>query len=129
MSIDALIQGTLHRAAQIRTGSSGKRFATATVRTPIRDSSTVFASVIAFSPTAIDALIALGDGDALCVAGELTPKVYTPKDGGEPRPSIDLVAHQVLTAYAVQRTRKAIAEPKPSGRTVEPAFDDALPDF
>ena len=107
--IDALIQGTLYKAPQARTASNGRRFATATARTAIKDGSAIFVSVIAFSESAVTALLALEDGDAVALAGELTPKIYTPRDGGEPRPSIDLLAHQILTPYHVKRRREAVA--------------------
>ena len=134
MSIDALIQGYIHRAPQARTSAGGKPFATATVRTATRDGGSLFVSVIAFSASACTALLALEDGDSVALAGELTPKVYTPRDGGEPRPSLDLVAHRVLTEYHVTRKRKAMAEAKSSERPqpatqgpIPPEFDDALP--
>ena len=107
--IDALIQGTLYKVPQARTASNGRRFATATVRTALKDGSTIFVSVIAFAESAVTALLALEDGDAAALVGELTPKVYMPRDGGEPRPSLDLVAHKVLTEYHVTRKRKAVA--------------------
>ncbi len=106
--IDALIQGTLYKAPQARTASNGRRFATANVRTPTKDGSTIFVSVIAFAESAVTALLALEDGDSVALAGELTPKVYQPRDGGEPRPSLDLLAHRVLTEYHVARKRKAV---------------------
>ena len=56
------------------------------------------------------ALLALQAGEPVALAGELTPKVWTPP-GGEPRPVLDMVAHAVLTTYAVQRRRKAV-EPR-----------------
>ena len=136
MSIDALIQGTLYKAPQARTASNGRRFATATARTAIKDGSAIFVSVIAFSESAVTALLALEDGDAVALAGELTPKIYTPRDGGEPRPSLDLVAHKVLTEYHVARKRKAVAEakaqehpaPTPAAAETAPAeFDDPIP--
>jgi single-stranded DNA-binding protein len=121
--IDALIQGRIHRAPQSRTSQNGKRFATANVRTATRDGSAIFVSVIAFSQTACDALLALQDGDAVAIAGELTPKVYTPQNG-EPRPSLDLLAHAVLTEYHVARKRKAVQTPAHEGAA--PELDDAL---
>ncbi len=124
MSIDALIQGRIHRTPQSRTGSNGRPFATATVRTAIRDGSAVFVNVITFNQTVVTALLALSEGDAVALAGELTPKVYQP-DGGEPRPSLDLLAHRVLSEYDVQRTRKAAAAAKSEERH---DFDDELPD-
>lgn len=124
MSIDALIQGTLHRAPQARTSQNGKRFATASVRTATRDGAAIFVSVIAFSESAVTALLALEDGDSVALAGELTPKVYTPRDGGEPRPSLDLLAHRVLTEYHVARKRKAVQDAHAGDDRVP--FDDDL---
>lgn len=117
--IDALIAGRLHHAAQSRTSSAGKRFATATVRAALRDGASVFVSIIAFDEAPVAALLALAAGDSVALAGELTPKVYTPKDGGEPRPSLDLLAHQVLTEYHVTRKRKAVQDAA-EGRLREP---------
>lgn len=57
------------------------------------------------------ALLALGDGEAAALAGELTAGVYTGKDG-TPRPKLDLV---VLTEYHVTRRRRAIHEPAGAG--------------
>jgi single-stranded DNA-binding protein len=129
--IDALISGRLHRAPQSRTSKSGKPFATASVRCSLRDGGTVFASVIAFDSKAVTALLALSDGDSVALAGELTPKVYTPANGGEPRPSLDLLAHAVLTEYHVARKRKAMQDAG-DGRHREPEeapFDEGVPDM
>lgn len=105
--IDALIAGRLHGPPKIRTSQSGKRFATCTVRTATRDGAALFVNVIAFHAGAITALLALSDGDSVAISGELTPKVYIPQEG-EPRPSLDLLAHAVLTEYHVERNRRAI---------------------
>ena len=122
--IDALIAGRLHGAPKSRTSQSGKPFATCTVRASTRDGNAVFCSVIAFDAAAVAALLALSDGDSIALAGELTPKVYTPPNG-EPRPSLDLLAHAVLTEYHVARKRKTVQE---AARTAEARpFDDELP--
>ena len=47
----------------------------------------------------------------MALAGTLTPKAWIDKDG-TPRPTLDLVASQVLSAYHVTRKRKAL-EPQP----------------
>jgi single-stranded DNA-binding protein len=125
MSIDALISGRVHRAPQSRTGQGGKRFATATVRASTRDGNSVFVNVIAFDESAVTALLALQDGDSVALAGELAPKVYTPQ-GGEPRPSLDLCVHAVLTEYHVARKRKAVQEAHGPSSDSRP-FDDDLP--
>ena len=107
--IDALIGGTLHAAAVEKTASNGKPYATAKVRASVGTES-VFVNVICFDATACAALLALHAGEPVALAGELTPKVWTPANG-EPRPVLDMVAHAVLTTYAVQRKRKASEAP------------------
>jgi single-stranded DNA-binding protein len=117
MSIDALVTGKLHAKPQARTGKSGKTFCTATVKAPVRPSGQqegdapplCFVSVIAFDEAAVSTLLALEAGDAVSLAGEITPKVYHPKDGGEPRASLDMVAQAVMSPYSVSRKRKAAA--------------------
>lgn len=104
--MDALIGGTLHGAPKSRTSQNGNAYTTAIVRAPCRDGTVIFVNVITFSRTVSTALQALAEGDSVAIAGELTPKVYVPQ-GGEPRPSVDLLAHQVLTAYHVGRKRSA----------------------
>ena len=129
MSIDCLIQGRLHRAAQQRTSKNGSPFVTCTVRTQTKDGTAIFVSVVTFSATACQALLALEDGDAVALVGELTPKIYTPRDGGEPRPSLDMVAHKALTEYHVARKRKAVAERSPTHETAAaPAQPEELND-
>jgi single-stranded DNA-binding protein len=117
MSIDALIAGRLHGTPQARTSKNGNHFATANVRTSTREGNAIFVNVIAFDDSAISALLALENGESVALSGELTPKVYTPQSG-EPRPSLDLLAHAVLTEYHVTRKRKAVQRA---------ATDDELP--
>ena len=66
-------------------------------------------NVIAFDAAPCTALLALADGDSVALSGSLTPKVWTDK-GGNARPALDLVAHQVLTAYHVTRKRDAMRQ-------------------
>ena len=107
--IDALIAGRLYGRPAERTTSSGKSFATAKVRVSTRDGDALFVHVIAFAESAVSALLALSDGDSIALAGELTPKVWTDKNG-EARPALDLLAHSVLTEYHVTRKRQAMSE-------------------
>lgn len=104
--IDALIQGTMHKPPQARTAKTDAQFATATLRTTASGRS-FFVRVIAFKQPAVQALLALEEGDAAAVSGELTPGVWTDHHG-EPRPSLDLVAHRVLAIYHVRHKRKAL---------------------
>ena len=122
--IDGLIAGKLYGAPQQRTGKSGKPFAVAKVRCTAGDGDGIFVSVIAFDVGACTALLALGDGDAVSLAGPLTPKVWTDKTGTA-HPALDIVAHQVLTAYHVQHKRKAVAN-EPPHRPDDDFRDDDL---
>lgn len=105
--IDALIAGRIHGKPGQRTSSNGNPFATAKLRVSVRTGETYFVNVIAFAEQAISALLALSDGDSVALAGELTPKVYTPANG-DPRASLDLLTHAVLTEYHVIRRRQAM---------------------
>ena len=105
--IDGLIAGKIYGTATQRTGKSGKPFVVGKVRTAAGDGESLFVNVICFDAGACTALLALGDGDAVAMAGTLTPKVWTDKTGVA-RPVLDIVAHQVLTEYHVQRKRKAV---------------------
>jgi single-stranded DNA-binding protein len=117
--IDGLIGGRIHGTPVSRVGKSGRPFVTAHVRVSLRDGESIFANVICFAQDARTALAALKEGDSVCLSGELTPRIYQPKDGGSPRPALDMLAHAVLTEYHVARRRKAMQTSLP--------FNDALP--
>lgn len=123
--IDALIAGKLYGQPVEKTGKQGKPFAIAKVRAAAGDGEGLFVNVISFEADAVAALLALGDGDSVALAGSLTPKVWTDKQGNT-RPSVDLVAHKVLTAYHVTRKRKAVQKPVSQRK---PEFDDDLTDI
>ena len=106
--IDALIAGKIYGTPQQRTGKSGSVFVTAKARCASGEGDGVFINVIAFDVGTCHSLMALNDGDPVSMAGTLTPKVWTDKEGIA-HPALDIVAHQILTAYHVQRKRKAIA--------------------
>jgi single-stranded DNA-binding protein len=110
--IDALIAGRLFGTPAERQSKAGKAYATAKVRVAVREGESVFVNVIAFAPPAVTALLALAEGAGVALAGELTPGVWTDKDG-KARPSLDLVAHQVLTEYHIARRRKVIRGDSP----------------
>jgi single-stranded DNA-binding protein len=107
--IDALVAGKLYGTAAVREAKNGSRFATAKVRVTTVTGEGLFVNVIAFAAPAVESLLALADGDSVALSGELTPKVWMDKNG-DARPSLDLVAHAVLTAYHVTRKRQAVRE-------------------
>jgi len=105
--IDGLIAGKLYGAPEQRKGKGGNAFTVAKVRAAAGDGESLFVNVIAFDAAPCTALLALADGDSVALSGTLTPKVWTDKQGNT-RPSLDMVAHQVLTAYHVKRKRAAM---------------------
>lgn len=121
--IDALIAGKLYGQPAQRTGKSGKPFAVAKVRCSAGDGESLFVNVIAFDDDTCTALLALCDGDSVALAGALTPKVWTDKQGNT-RPTLDIVAAQVLTPYHVTRKRKAVANEGHEGNDDFPMSDD-----
>jgi len=106
--IDALIQGNIYGQPAQRTSKTGSTFATAKMRVSAGDGEGIFVNVICFDADTCTALLALGDGDAVAMAGPLTPKVWTDKQGIT-KPALDIVCHHLLTAYHIQRKRRAAA--------------------
>lgn len=104
--IDCIVAGKLFGTPEAKTGKSGRPFTVAKVRAAVADAEAVFVNVVAFSDTAQAALLALGDGDAVSLAGAVTPKAWTDRNG-QARPALDMVAAQVMTAYTVSHKRKA----------------------
>jgi hypothetical protein len=67
--IDALVSGRIYGSPAERIARNGSRFVTAKIRVPTRDGAAQFINVIAFANTAITALLALEDGDAVALGG------------------------------------------------------------
>ena len=105
--IEGLISGKLVGIAETRSGKNGTAFVLAKVKAVAGDGESLIVNVIAFATEASSTLLALDDGDALCLSGSLTPKVWTDKQGNT-RPALDMIATQVLTAYHVNRKRQEL---------------------
>jgi hypothetical protein len=123
--IDALIQGKIYGQPQQRTAKTGKPFAVAKMRVAQGDGESLFVSVIAFDAAPCAALLALSEGDSVAMAGALTAKVWVDKQG-QPKPALDLIAHQVLTPYHVTRKRKAVANDGHQGNDDFPRSDGPM---
>jgi single-stranded DNA-binding protein len=100
--IDGLISGRLHGLPEERVGKNGSPFVVAKVVATSSDGENIIVNVIAFEVATCKALLNLEEGDALALTGNLTPRVWTDKQGTV-RPSLDMVAHRALSAYEVQR--------------------------
>jgi len=105
--IEGLIAGHLVGLAETRQGKNDSTFALAKVKATAGDGESLIVNVIAFAAEASAALMALDDGDAVALAGALTPKVWTDKQGNT-RPALDMVATQVLTAYHAARKQQVL---------------------
>lgn len=135
--IDALVSGRLVGRPTQRIAKNGSPYAIAKLRASARDGESLFLNLIAFNATTIAALLALEDRDVAAVAGELTATAYIDKNG-QPRPSIDLLVHSILSEYHVARKRQAVktakaAAPEPEAPSdqqpaqAEVGFDDPIP--
>lgn len=93
--IDGLVAGRLMGDASRRVDKAGRGYVVARVLARNRADEEFIVNVIAFDDAAAAALLALADGDALSLAGGLTPKVWTDKQGVV-RPSLDMIANRVL---------------------------------
>jgi hypothetical protein len=94
--IDGLVAGRLMGDASRRVDKSGRTFVVARVLARNRADEEFIVNVIAFDAAPCADLLALADGDAIALAGALTPKVWTDKQGIA-RPSLDLIAQRVLS--------------------------------
>jgi len=90
----------------MREGKNASRFVVAKVKAMGGDGEAVVVNVIAFAPESCAALMALEDGDSVALAGSLTPKVWSDKQGNT-RPALDMVATNVMTAYQIDQKRDA----------------------
>ncbi len=79
-----------------RQGDVGQR--RARVRALSKTDEEFIVNVIAFDEAPCAALLALRDGESLTLSVGLTPRGWTDKQGMT-RPSLDMVASHVLTAY------------------------------
>lgn len=113
--IESLITGKLHQRAESRISKSGKQFVTAKVRAAAGEADSLFINVVAFSESACAALLALEAGDSLALAGTLKVGVWTDREGNA-RPSLDLVAAQVMTLYGLKKRRTAAGADEPHAR-------------
>lgn len=105
--IDALLTGKLAADPKAGTSRNGNPYATARLWVTTGGEDRLSVTVIAFEADTVAGLLALTTGDAVALAGELTPKVWTDKEG-EARPAADMKAHALLTPYHVTRKRRAM---------------------
>ena len=109
--IDALISGKLYGQPAERIDKTGKPYVVAKVRAIPTDGEPILVNVIAFDATSCTALLHLSEGDSVALAGSITPRVWVDKEG-QHRPSLDMVASQILSTYHVKQRREAVRKPE-----------------
>ena len=102
--IDALIAGKVYGQPQSRNDANGKPYSFGKVRASANSGESLFVSVIAFGEAA-KTFMALGDGDGVALAGNITPKAWADKQTSEPRAGLDMQAQQVLSLYQLKKKR------------------------
>lgn len=120
--IEGLVAGKLYGQPEQRmSAKTGKAYVIAKLRAVAGDGDALFVSCVAFDVAAQAVLLAMEDGDAVTLAGLLTPKAWIGKEG-DPRAALDMVVQRALTAYHLKRKRDAVAaagegeKPKPPQR-------------
>lgn len=106
--IDGLIAGRIYGDPQRREDANGKFYSVGKVKAATSGGENLLVSVIVFGDAA-QQFLALSDGDSVALAGSLTPKVWTDKEGQQ-RPGLDMQAHQVLSMYQLQKKRHQAQE-------------------
>jgi len=106
--VETLMTGKLHGKPEQRTSpSTGRSYVQARMRVAAGADEAHFVRVTASSASACAELVALGDGDAVVVAGSLKPGAWVDRDGAA-KPNLDMVVAQVLTVYHLKRRRDAV---------------------
>jgi single-stranded DNA-binding protein len=125
----ALITGALFRAPELKTAKTGKPYVTATIKVGAVDNSADFWSVLAFSESAQDELMRLGEGDRVSVQGTFKVEPYTARDG-QTRINRTVFADYILALRQPPRERKPkasaaseTAQSSSNGRE----YDDDIP--
>lgn len=100
--LDVLLSGKIFKTPEQRSSAKGK-YTIGKLKYSDGEEQ-MFCSLIAFSESAQNALLALNDGDAVCVAGSAKLKVWT-NNKNETKPQLDVTVSNVLTVYAIKKKR------------------------
>jgi single-stranded DNA-binding protein len=113
MTAHVLVTGSLFRAPEQRTSSSGRKYVKATLRASAADNTTSeFWDLLVFSETAGVELLRLGENERLAVQGSLKTELYQP-EGKPAKIQRTIFVDHVLALRAAPREKK----PKASGQT------------
>ena len=93
--IDGLIAGQMFGDPERRAGKANTSFVVAKVKAQAGDGEICLINVIAFDISVCQQLMDMRDGCAVALAGSLTPKVWTDKQGNS-RAAMDMIANKLL---------------------------------
>jgi single-stranded DNA-binding protein len=118
--LSVLASGTLIRDPEQRTSAAGKTYCTTLLRAPTEGEDAALVSVIAFSSTAVQQLLAHAKGDSIAVTGRGKLTSWTDKAGGE-KHGLSVVAEGVLTPYQLEKRRARARgdDAKPAAEQIE----------
>ena len=105
--IAALITGTLRCKAERRTSRSGNPYVATRIRVQSGEGSASVVCVVAYAAGVQEALLALDIGEAVAIAGVLSARAWTDRDGVA-LPTLDLIADQVLTVHHAKHKREVL---------------------
>ena len=103
--VNILALGTLASDPRPRETTSGKPYATASMRVPTEDGEAMVVSLIAFNASPVASLLALSKNDALSVTGRAKLSEWVGPDGVE-KHALSVVADQVLSVYQIEKKRR-----------------------
>ncbi len=101
--LEVLIAGKLHRPAEAKT-VGGKECVEAVVRVPT-EGEAVFVKVTCWAPEPRRALLALSEGDAVCVAGAAKLRAWVGTRDAKMHAGMDVTATVVQSVYAARVKR------------------------
>ncbi|MDD5463000.1 MAG: single-stranded DNA-binding protein [Methylococcales bacterium] len=117
--MDALINGKLIKAPELKTGQSGKHYTQFLLSVSIGEEQPVVVSGIAFSDVA-ERIAKLGKGDSLAVIGSLKPTTWQDKATDETKHGLNITVASCLSVYDIKKRRAA-----PESHNERP-FNDSL---
>jgi hypothetical protein len=103
--IRAQLSGRLASDPASKTSAAGKPYVHCSVRADVDGESATWARLLAFG-SAAERLVDLRRGDAFSAVGQLKVGLYTPKDGGEVRLDLTLLADELLSVRRKRREQQ-----------------------
>ena len=105
--IATLVSGQIFAKPERVTSKGGLSFVRFKVRIPTSAGASVISRAVCFSTAVGEQVLALGEGDSICLSGTLNVKPWL-NGSGEARVDLDLVVNAILTPYHVSQKKTAM---------------------